>query len=275
MGLEHADPAGDIVQPGEQFVGHGCVHPQLAVAHRAQQVFPGMDQVDQRRQIEQARRALDRMDRAEQRIDRLAIVGIGFQRQQRGIGLLYQGEAFLDKAGGQFRRFAAGQRAVHPRGHAGGWLRCDFRACHTCHELDGCHEANRIDRLGEIEVGAGLIGAGNILGALLGAEHHGRDRLEIRVAAHLRKEGIAIHLLHVDVDHEQVEAVLQGLLQPFQAIDRLVHAKALAFEQLRAEQPHGQRVIHDQHAARRGFTRRRRGWRGGKGMGRQAHGSGL
>jgi hypothetical protein len=127
MGLEHADPAGDIVQPGEQFVGHGCVHPQLAIAHRAQQVFPGMDQVDQRRQIEQARRALDRMDRAEQRIDRLAIVGIGFQRQQRGIGLLYQGEAFLDKAGGQFRRFAAGQRAVHPRGHAGGWLRCDFR----------------------------------------------------------------------------------------------------------------------------------------------------
>ena len=105
VGLELVDPAADQIEARQKIVGQGGIEDDRTVAHRAQQVFGGVHQMDQGGEIEKTGRSLDRMHRAEHAVDRLLFARIGLEGEQRIIGFLEQVPRFAHKAAAQVLGF--------------------------------------------------------------------------------------------------------------------------------------------------------------------------
>src|SRR6185436_4583986 len=113
------------------------------------------------------------------------------------------------------------------------------------------HERFCVQRLDDVEVRARGARGGDSLRRRLGARHQrGCRRQRETLGAQGLQKREAIHLRHVDVDDEEIEARRQKMLERFDSVESLGNLEAGAFESGPVIAPHESRVIYDQYPFR-------------------------
>src|SRR5450755_1226299 len=113
--------------------------------------------------------------------------------------------------------------------------------------FDGRDDLRRLNRFGDVGIGAQLQSALPIFLRALGRDDHDRRVFVYRITAHPFHELQAIHDRHVDVGHDDVVAGGGELTQAVHAVVRLGYAQVSdAREREHEELPHHGRVFNDQ-----------------------------
>src|ERR1700722_19804113 len=112
--------------------------------------------------------------------------------------------------------------------------------------FDGVEQLAFLVRLAQVVIDAELDGLCSMLLAHPRSDHHDRNILQARIIAHVRRDLIAVHARHLDVQQYDVRQILLQQRYGINAVFGSQYAHAVAFQQALRHPPHGDRVVHDQ-----------------------------
>src|SRR5450631_266615 len=112
--------------------------------------------------------------------------------------------------------------------------------------LDGVEQLTFLVWFAEIVVYAELDGTRSMFFTDPRSDHHDRNILQARIAAHVGGDFVAVHAGHLDVEQYDIRQVFLQQRYRIHAILRSQHSHAISFEQTLSHAPHRNGIVHYQ-----------------------------